>query len=827
MTDLVHDIRFAVRLLRKSPYLTAVAVASLALGIGATTAGFSLMDALLLRPLPAIHAPSEVVSVLAADVQKPDRLGMLSWGDYVDYASRTDIFSGLAAMADCEVSLTSGGLAERVSALAVSPSYFSALGLRPARGRLFSPRDAQEPVAVLGFGLWHRRFGANPKVIGSPIVLNGTSLTVVGIAPEGFWGTDLGTRREIWFPLGSYPRISKGAFAPLTGRQDRKQPWLNAVGRLAPGVTMARAQSVLSAVAKNLAATYPDTNAGRGARALPLTEVALGQKMRPLVLGFTARLLAVVVLVLAVVAINVAGLLLARGLARRREIAVRLSLGAGRKRLVRQLFVEGLVLGLLGTVAGLWLAKVSLPLLGHIKLPASLAVHGLAISGRVLALAVLVSLASSLIFALLPAVQTVRAALVPALRGKTMRGHLGRFGLRELLVSLQVALALLVMIASGLMLRTLANLRSIDPGFDPAHVLVLSIDLSAAGYEGPRVAAFYQDLLERLGHVPGVRSASMTAALPVMGSDLEVDLTVSPEDGPLSRVSQEPQPAVYHVLVGSHYFETVGMKLLQGSDFRAEDSPASPGEVILNETAARLLWPGQSPLGHRVRLAQTEAPFSVVGVVSDATYSTLKEKAAPILYLSHAQAQKSFIGSLLASGMTVLIRTSGEPRQVLGAVRKIVHGMDPLLPVFNVSTLEELLASTIGVERQATFLYGCLALVAIALALLGLYGVLSNAVAERAREIGVRVTCGATPGEVRRLVIGRSAILVIAGVLTGLAAAVPASRIVQSQLYGVRTDDPLTWLITPILLVGAAVWVSAIPARRAARIDPVEALRSE
>src|SRR3954468_8962271 len=371
MTDLFHDVRFAVRLLRKSPYLTAIAVASLALGIGATTAVFSLMDALLLRPLPAIHAPSEVVSVLAADVRKPDRLGMLSWGDYVDYASRTDVFSGLAAVADCEVSLTSGGLAERVSALAVSPSYFSALGLRPARGRLFSPRDAQEPVAVLGFGLWHRRFGANLKVIGSPIVLNGTSLTVGGIAPEGFWGTDLGTRREIWFPLGSYPRISKGVFAPLTGRQDRKQPWLNAVGRLAPGVTVAKAQSVLSAVAKNLAATYPDTNARRGARVLPLTEVALGQGMRPLVLGFTARLLAVVALVLAVVAINVAGLLLARGLARRREIAVRLSLGAGRKRLVRQLFVEGLVLGLLGTVAGIGLAKVSLPLLGSIKLPAS------------------------------------------------------------------------------------------------------------------------------------------------------------------------------------------------------------------------------------------------------------------------------------------------------------------------------------------------------------------------------------------------------------------------------------------------------------------------
>lgn len=823
MTDLVQDVRFAIRLLRKSPYLSTIAVASLALGIGATTAVFSLMDALLLRPLPAVQAPSEVVSVVATTARAPERRMMLTWGDYVDYASRTDVISGLAAVARCDVSLVSGKLAERVPGLAVSPSYFSVLGLRPFLGRLLSPLDEQDSVAVLGFDLWHRSFGANPRVIGSPILVNGKSLTVVGIAPEGFRGTEIGGRREIWFPLRAYARISTGAIAPLTGRQDRKQPWLNTIGRLAPGVSVAKAQSVLDAVAKNLAATYPDTNAGLRARVLPLTETALGE-LRPLVLSFTSRLMLAVALVLAVAAINIAGLLLARWLARRQEIAIRLSLGASRGRLVRQLFLEGLVLGLLGTVAGAFLARISLPLLGRIELPSSLDVPGLRISGRVLAFAVLVSLASSLIFALVPALQTVRLALTPALRGGITRG---RFGLREILAGLQVALALLVMIASGLMLRTLANLRSIDPGFDPSHVLVFSVDLSSAGYEGPRVAAFYQELLERLRHLPGVRAASMAAALPVMGADLRVDLTVSPEDGPLTRVGEESQPAVRHVLVGSHFFETAGMRLLQGRDFGPEDAPASTGEVLLNEAAARLLWPGQSPLGHRVKLTQTAAPFSVIGVVSDATYSSLKEKAVPVLYLSHSQAQQSFIGSLLASGMTLLVRTSGEPRQVLGGVRKTVHGMDPLLPVFSVSTLEELLASTIGVERQATFLYSCLAFVAMALAMLGLYGVISNAVAERTRELGVRVTCGATPGQVRRLVIGRSALLASAGVLAGLAAAVPASRIIQSQLYGVEADDPLTWFLTPLVLIGVAVWVSMIPARRAARMDPVAALRSE
>jgi putative ABC transport system permease protein len=821
-----QDLCFAVRLLFKSPLLSVIAVASLALGIGASTAVFSLADELLLRPLPAVHG-SGLVTVFEVSHQSPERLRALSWSDFQDYSNRTDVFSRLAAVAACNVSLTSGGLAERISGLAVSPSYFDLLGLRPARGRLFSSNEDAESLAVLGFGLWHRRFGADPKVIGSSIFLNGKSVTVVGIAPEGFWGTDLGVRREIWFPLRSYSSIAKGAVAPLTGQQDRKHPWLNVVGRLAPGITVARAQAILDAVAKNLAAAYPDSNHGLGVRILSLTEMALGQGMRPKILSFTARLMAVVALVLAVAAINVAGLLLARGLARSREIAVRLSLGASRRRLIRQLFVEGLVLGLLGMVAGIFLAEISLPLLEHLKLPDDQPVHDLAISGPVLGFAVLISLASCLIFALLPAIQTARTAFMPTLRGKTPRGNRLRFGLGDLLVGVQLAFALLFMIAAGLMFRTLSNLESIDPGFDPKHVLVFSIDLSSAGYEGPRIAAFYQELLEHLRHVPGVRAASMAAALPVTGADLQVDLTASPEDGPMAGVSESSQPAVRHVLVGSHFFETVGMKLLRGSDFGPEGRGASTDAVIVNESAARLLWPGLNPLGKRLRLVQTESPFSVVGVVADSTYDSLKEKAVPVLYLAHAQSQKPFIGSLLASEMTLLIRTSGDPRQALGVVRRTVHGMDPLLPVFHVSTLDELLASTIGVERQAAALYGSLALMAMALALLGLYGVVSNAVAERTREIGIRVACGATPDAVRRLVIGRSALLATIGVVAGLAAAAPASRIVQSQLFGVKADDPVTWLVAPLVLIGVAIWISTVPARRAARIDPVVALRFE
>ncbi len=824
MNGFVHDFRFALRLLGKSPVLTAVAVASLALGIGATTAVFSLIDALLLRPFPAVHAPEELVAVLGTHAKQSESVGSLSWANYLDYASHPEVVSGLAAVAECDLSLTHGGPAERLSGLAVSPNYFAVLGVKPAYGRFFSPGEERTPIAVLGQGLWRRRFGADPKVIGSSISLNGKRVTVVGIAPDGFWGTRLGTRGEIWLPAGVYSKIVAGIMVPFSGQQDRKQEWLATVGRLAPGVSVARAQNVFNVVAKGLAASYPDVNAGRGVRVLPLSELALGQGGRPRVQGFTNRLMAVVALVLAVAAINLAGLLLARALARRREIAVRLSLGASRGRLVRQLFIEGLVLGLFGAGIGVALARAGLPLLERLELPVSLAVREIGLSGRALGFAFLVSLASCLVFALVPALQAVRMELAPGLRGEAPRGSRLRFGLRELLVGVQVALALLILIASGLMLRTLANLGSIRPGFDPARVLVVSVDLAAAGYQKPRVAAFYQDLLERLRRLPQVEEASMASALPVMGSDLEVTLTVEVEGAP-PVADPALQPGAHYILIGNRYFQTVGGKLLRGRDFGPRDEVPDLGAVIVNETAARRFWPGRDPLGRRLKLVGSEVPFEVIGMAADSTYASFKEKAAPALYLAHSQADKSEIGALLAPQMALLVRTAGKPRQALGAVRETVRAMDPLLPVFGVKTLEELLASTVGVERQAAALYSGLALVAVALAMLGLYGVLSHAVAERTREIGIRMACGASPREVRGLVLRRSAFLALAGVAAGLAVAMPASRIVESQLYGVKAEDPVTWLSTVLILVSVALLVSAVPARRAARIDPVTALR--
>ena len=823
-----HDLRFALRLLRKEPVSTFVAITTLAFGIGATTAVYSLIDALLLHPLPAVHASEELVAVFMAHAARPEQLRPLSWANYVDLASQTEKAAvlGLAAAADCDLSLTYGGPAERISAAAVSPNYFSVLGLAPALGRLFAPDDEPAPMAILGYGLWQRRFGSNPAVIGASIVLNGKPVTVVGIAPEGFWGTDLAARREIWLPLGVYSEIVAGVLVPFSGQHDRKQEWLYAVGRLAPGVSPARAQTIFEAVAGRLAAAYPDVNSGRGIRVVPLVELVLGEGMRPLVRGYTGRLMAVMLLVLAVAVINVAGLLLARALARRGEIAIRLSLGASRAGLIRQLLVEGLVLGVLGTAAGVCVAIAGLPALEQLDLPVSLAARDLQLSDRVLGFALAISMMSCLGFALVPALQAAGTELVPALRGDAPREHRIRFRLREALVCAQLALTFLLLLASGLMLRTLTNLRSIDPGFNPSRVLVASIDLSSAGYEGKSAAAFYRQLLERLRHLPGAADASMASALPVMGGNLQVDLTVSLESSPPAGPSDSSAPlSVRHVLIGDRYFQTVGVKLLRGRDFGPADGPSSSGAVVVNETAARLLWPGHGPLGRRIRLLQSETPFEVIGVVEDATYASLKEKDVPVIYLSHSQYELSFIGMILAPEMTLLLHTSGDPRRLLGAVRETVRQTDNRIPLFGVATLDELLASTAGVERQATVLYGGLALVAVALTLLGLYGALTRSVVERTREIGIRIACGASPREVRILIVRRSALLALGGLSAGAVAAVPASRMIESQLYGLKASDPAIWMAAMLILLAASLAVSAVPAIRAARIDPVTALR--
>ncbi len=825
---MAHDVRFALRLLAKRPFLTIVAAGSLALGIGSTTAVFSLVDALLLRPLPAVPAPGSLVAVVGIQTRTSEKFRRLSWADYQDYAAQKAAIADLAAMAECELNLTGHGPAQRVSALAVSPGYFTALRLRPALGRLLSIADDNAFVAVISHDLWQRLFGADPGVLGSVIHLNGKSVTIIGVAPRRFVGTSLDARRELWLPLGVYSRVAAGVLASFSGSQDRKQEWLGALGRLPAGMSLRNAQSALDLVAARSAAAHAESR-DRGVRVLPLTDLALGQGSRPVLKGFSTRLLAITGLVLAVAVVNIAGLLLARTQARQREVAVRLSLGASRSRLVRQFLAEGSTLALLGLAGGIGLAKAVLPILERLELPVALAVQDYTLSYRTLSFALAVSLASCLIFSLVPALQAMRTTYIPGHVDSVARGRRSSFSLRDLLAGIQVALTFLILIAAGLMLRSVANLGSIDPGFDPSRVLAASVDLAPAGYEGSRAAQLYRDLLDRLRGLPGVEAVSMASALPVMGGEFEVDLGVTPEDGLPAPVGAEAgaQPSVRHAMVEKWFFQTVRMKVLRGRTFGDEDDTSGTGAVVVNEAAAHLLWGDRNALGRRLRLAETEAPFQVIGVVADATFSGLKEHAVPVLYLNHAQYDQSFLGELLAPQMTLFVRTAGNPRGSLAAVRETVRAMDSRLPVFKVSTLEELLNATVGVERQAAALYSALAFTAMALSMFGLWGALTQTVLERRREIGIRMACGATSGAVRTLILRRSLLIALSGVAAGLAIAVPARRIVASQIYGIGPADPLTWLLTLIVLVVMTLVVSMIPAYWASRNDPVAILRHE
>ncbi len=820
------DLRFAFRLLARAPIAAIVSVATLGLGVAAPTAVFTLVDTLFLRPLPVVRSAEELVAVRSVHVSEPGRLRPLAWADFVDLADSRGAFAGLVASAECDLALGSGGSAERISGLAVSTNYFSLLGVVPEVGRFFSKGDDSLPVAVLGNDLWVRRFASDPHVVGSPITLNGRILTIVGIAPSGFRGTDRLAHREIWLPLGAYSDVATGVVVPFTGRRDREQEWLLAVGRLRPGAEVGQAQAELDVLSAKLSSAFPATHSERGYRAVPLADLAFGPDGRAAIRALILRLAAITLLVLVVAIVNLAGFFLARAANRRREIAIRLGLGATRGRLLRQLAIEGLGLGALGAATGVLIVGAALPLVARLHLPAEVALQGIAVSGRALGFSVLTAGLGSLAFSLVPLLAW-RTQLAPSLRGAAQRTGRRRLGWHELLVVLQLAFALPLLAAAGFLIRTVANLRAVDPGFRPEAVLVFSIDLAPARYSAAQGAAFYAALESKLRHLPGVEGATMISALPIMGSDLSVDLSVEPADSPAPDGSGAQRPAIRHVLVGNDYFQATGISFRRGRDFDSGDLGISPPVAIINESAARRLWPGRDPLGRRLRLVQTDTPFEVIGVVSDTTFAALREAPTPVLYLAHAQAEKSFIGALLAPGMTILVRGSGGVLPAFDSMRASVGALDPRLPVFRVTTLASLLAVSMRAETQAAVLYGLLAAMAIALALLGLFGALERWITEREREIGIRIACGATPRAVGGLVLGQCALLIGVGSVFGLAPAPWLGRSIGPHLFGVPANDPGVWVSSVAFLGGCAFLISFAHARRAVRIDPVRVLRRE
>ena len=822
MGTLIHDLRYAVRLLLKNPGFTAVAVLALALGIGANSTIFSLANSVFLRPLP-VAEPNRLVW-LFNDGERP-----VSYPDYLDYGRQADMFSGILAYSWVALNLGSAGEAERVTGVLVSANYFDLLGVRVVRGRSFLPEEDQTPgaapVAVISHALWQRRFANDPEVIGKPVILNGQKFSIVGVAPKGFVGTEEAFPRDIWVPVTMRDQLAGGSIGANGNRSlftDRNARQFNVMARLKPGVSLQQAQARMDTIAAQLALAHPETNANRH-----VSVYAAGNgrpSFRAMLRPVTWILLAIVALILLIACANVANLLLARSAARRKEIAIRLALGASRGRLLRQLMTESVLLAFLGGSAGLvlslWTTNLLMALKPSVPLPININVST---DWRVVAFTFLFSMLAGVIFGLVPALQASKPEIVPVLKDETSAfGYRhSLLSLRNVLVIAQVAMSLVVLIGAGLFLRSLRNAQSINPGFDAPQVLALSLATGAQGYDENKSRLFYQQLVGRVQALPGVQAASIAQSAPL--SYLYAPSLAAPTivEGNEPRPGENP-PVIGNNAVGLNFFQTLGIPLVRGRDFTAEMREGTPGVVIINETMARSFFANVDPIGKRLRVMRRggqAASCEIIGVVRDSKYLSLGEDPAPFIFFPYQQSYSPV--------MTLLVRANKDPKDLTAAVRHEVQTLDPNLPPFNVVTLSENIDISLFPARFGALLLGGFGVLALVLATVGIYGVMSYSVSKRTHEIGIRMALGAQANSVLRMIVGQGMLLALIGVAVGLAGAFALTRVVKSLLYGVSATDLTTFTAIALLLMVVALLACLIPARRATKVDPLIALRSE
>lgn len=812
MDRVLQDLKFAGRALRASPGHTTAAALTMALGIGANVAIFSLVDALLLRPAPGVEDPEHVVALFTAEGGAPS---VSSYVDFRDLEHSLTTLRGLAAFKPMAMDLSASDTTERIEGMLVTARYFEGLGVEPVLGRFFladedRPPD-QTPVVVLGWGLWQRRFGGSEEVIGREVRLNGRMFTVIGVAPAGFRGTLLSSRPEAFAPMAMQPH-----FMPTAGYLLDRRGWggVLVVGRLSEGLTIEQARAELATRAAQLRAEHREA-ADREYRLSPLRQSSLLPEVRSQVIGLSTLLLAVVSLVLLVACSNVANLLLARAASRERELAVRGALGAGRARLVGLLLTESLLLALLGGSAGLAVAFGALRPLRRLPLPFELE---LGLDARVLAFAAAVTLGSCLLFGLLPALRATRRAPAPNLRGAGASAARPRVA--AALVVTQVAVSILLVVLAGLFGQTLLRLGSADLGFRHEDVALATIDPSLQGYQGPATAELYSQLAQRAAALPGAVASGLASNLPGSGD------TDSWGVFPAGAATAERRMSLEIVFVDPGYFGTLGLELREGRFIEPRDGGGAQPVAVLNETAATLvaaelerpalgavLWTG----------GDDEPPFEVVGVIADSTTGALREPPAPLLHLPMQQVATAG----LVSRMTLLVRSAGEPSAQLPAIRALIRELDPHVPVIATGTLESQLAGSLVRERLSAGVLATSALLAVLLAAVGLYGVLGTALSRRTAELGVRMALGARAVDLVRMVVAEGLWLCGLGLLLGLAGAMLSSRLIGSWLYGVSALDPVTYLAAAAFLALVAAVASYLPARRATRVDPVTALRAD
>jgi predicted permease len=826
---MIQDMRYGVRMLLKKPGFTLIAIVTLALGIGANTAIFSLINAVFLRQLP-VPEPQQLVFGFSGTGNSPWQ--HISYPNYLEYRDRNEVFTGLAAYGPINVSLSSDERPDLVRGLIVTGNYFDVLGVRVILGRPISPAEDNtpnaHPVAVISHRLWQRRFGGAAGAIGQQLLVNGRSFTMIGVAPPGFEGAELLEICDLYVPMmmQSVVRPPSGGFAgemnpDMLGK--RGGGWLRMLGRLKPGVSFEHAQASLAVVDRQLAEAYPDTNRDNRVTLFPVSKID-PRGYRPLS-SAAALLLAVTGIVLLIACANVANLLLVRASARRKEMAVRLALGAGRLRLVRQLLTESLLLALAGGLAGLLLAVWAVELLKATPPPAGIFSFNLdfSLDGRVLGFTAALSLLTGVLFGLVPAWRSARPDILPVLKDETYAaGQSGRsFNLSNALVVAQVALSLVLLLCAGLFLRSLQRLQSVDPGFDAERLLTATLNINLLRYTTAQGREFYRQVIERIESLPGVERASLARIKPISGggriTEFILDNQTELPDG--GRDQNSPLTSATNV-VGLNYFKTMGIALLQGRDFTAQDADGAPRVIVINEAFARRYFKGENPVGRQMRVGVPNPTLrEVIGVVRDSKYLTLSEDPTPFIYQP--------LGQNHETGMTLLVRTAGDPSSVADGVRSAAQSIEKNMPMNNLQPLGTLLDSALYPARMGAALLLIMGSLALTLAAIGLYGVMAYTVAQRTRELGVRMALGAQMRDVMRLVIRQGMKLVLLGMLLGLLAASVLMRLLEGFLYGVSATDPVTFAVIASLLAVVALLACWIPAYQATKVDPLIALRCE
>jgi predicted permease len=820
MGTLWRDLRYGFRTLVKNPGFAVVAVLTLALGIGANTAIFSVLNAVVLHPLPFPH-PDRLVLVWMTDKNRDLDRAVSPPPDFLDWRDQNHVFEELSAWRTWFFNLTGANDPEQVWGVRASANFFKLLGARAALGRTFLPDEDQpghDQEVIISHNLWERRFGGDPNLIGKTIAIDEKPFTVVGVLPAGF--TLFGTTRQfdLWMPL---------AFEPGDLRRDN--PSLVVFGRLKPGVTLAGAQAEMNAITRRLEEEYPQTNKGVGARVVLLQKDIVATLTPALELLF-----ACVSFVLLIACSNVANLLLARAAGRQKEIAVRVAMGAGRLRLVRQLLTESTLLATLGGAVGVLLAFGMLRLLPVLVPPTSgfgEIPHRdwIGLDLPVLLFALGVSVLAGIVFGLAPAFQFLKTDLSDTLkegeRGST-GGRRSRRMRSALLVS-EVALSLVLLVGAGLLIRSFRNLLAMDLGLQPQNVLTMQVWLPESRYPtGPAIASFYQAALERIRRVPGVDSASAINFLPLSGW---TDLCNFSIEGRPEPPSGQKFNAHYRV-IGLDYFRTMGIPLKQGRDLTEADGDRAPGVVLINEALVQRYWPNENPIGRRIRLnfpptktpwrpLATDAWFTIVGIVGDVKEWAFGNRKFGQVYLSHLQNPSRL--------MRLAIRTSSDPQSIVSAVRQQLLVVDKDQPVTEIKTMEQFLAESVSTRHLNMVVLSFFAAFALILSAIGVYGVISYSVAERTHDIGIRMALGARPGDVLKLVVGEGLRLALLGVAIGLVASFFLARLLEAELFGVKATDPLTLLSVALLLTGVALLACYVPARRATKVDPISALRYE